>query len=146
MARRNQGRWARIGFWMVGTPIDLGRGRLILHVDDDRDTNMLYASFLRRAGFRVADARTGVQGVERALELSPALILMDLVMPITDGFEATRRLKHHRRTLHIPILILTAHAYQGPIRMAEQAGANGFLLKPVVRETLIDKIDELLAA
>jgi len=100
--------------------------------------------YLRRAGFRVAQASSGVEGVERAIELSPHLILMDLVMPVTDGFEATRRLKRIRKTHHIPILVVTAHAYQGPIRLAEEAGANGLLIKPVLREELLFKIDELL--
>lgn len=131
---------------MESKPIEPGRGRLILKVDDDRDENQLFAGYLRRAGYRVAVASTGVEGVERAIELRPHLILMDLVMPVTDGFEATRRLKHHPKTRHIPILVLTAHAYRGPIRLAEDAGADGLLVKPVMRDDLLRKIDELLAA
>ena len=131
---------------MDSKPIEPGRGRLILKVDDDRDENQLFAGYLRRAGYRVAIASTGVEGVERAIELRPHLILMDLVMPVTDGFEATRRLKHHPKTRHIPILVVTAHAYRGPIRLAEDAGADGFLLKPVMRDDLLRKIDELLSA
>jgi two-component system cell cycle response regulator DivK len=131
---------------MEGKLLEPGRGRLILQVDDDRDENQLFSAYLRRAGYRVAVASTGVEGVERAIELRPHLILMDLVMPVTDGFEATRRLKHHPKTRHIPILVITAHAYRGPIRLAEDAGADGLLVKPVMREDLLRKIDELLAS
>ncbi|WP_394829739.1 response regulator [Pendulispora albinea] len=124
--------------------LDVGRGRLVLHVDDDRDQQQLYTTYLRRAGFRVAQANTGIQGVERAIELHPHLIVMDLLMPFTDGFEATRRLKRLRETHDIPILVITAHANQAPVRLAEEAGANALLVKPVLREELLGKIQAML--
>ena len=123
----------------------VGRGRLILHVEDDGDLRQLYSAFLRRAGFRVAGARNGVEGFERALELRPDLVMMDLAMPGTDGFEATRRLKKTARTSRIPVLILSAYGYRAHLHEAAAAGADAFLLKPVTSEELVRRVDELLS-
>jgi CheY-like chemotaxis protein len=117
---------------------------LILYVEDAPDVRGLYATYLRKAGLRVAEAANGVEGVERAIELQPALVLMDLQMPMVDGYEATRRLKKHPRTKHIPVVILSAHGYRGHIREASSCGCDEYLTKPVHGDELVRIVLDLL--
>jgi two-component system cell cycle response regulator DivK len=83
---------------------------LVLVVDDFQDNREMFAEFLSLSGFRVAEASTGVEAIDRAFELIPDVILMDLSLPELDGWEATRKLKGDPRTGHIPIVALTGHA------------------------------------
>src|SRR5436190_856415 len=86
-------------------------GQLILIIEDHPDIRGLYATYLRRAGFRVAEAGNGVEGVERAIAIRPDAVVMDLQMPCCDGYEATRRLKHHSRTKNVPVIVASAYGY-----------------------------------
>lgn len=117
---------------------------LVLYVEDAPDVRGLYATYLRNAGLRVAEATNGVEGVERAIELQPALILMDLQMPMVDGYEATRRLKKHPRTQHIPVVVLSAYGYRGHLREASSCGCDAYLTKPVHGYDLVKVVVELL--
>ena len=117
---------------------------LVLYVEDAPDVRGLYATYLRKAGMRVAEATNGVEGVERAIELQPALILMDLQMPMVDGYEATRRLRKHPRTKHIPVVVLSAHGYRGHIREAAACGCHEYLTKPVHGYDLVKVVIDLL--
>jgi CheY-like chemotaxis protein len=84
----------------------------------------MYAHYLCMKGFRVSKARDGTEGVERALDLQPDLILMDLWLPRMSGWEATQRLKLDERTKHIPVLVVTGHSSAPPLE------CDGLLTKP----------------
>ncbi len=101
--------------------------RLILYVEDNLDIRSAYATILRRAGFRVAEAGDGAEGFQRALELAPDLVLMDLALPGVDGYEASARLKQHPETRHIPIIALSAHAFDE----ARAHHCDGYIAKPL---------------
>jgi CheY-like chemotaxis protein len=119
---------------------------LVLYVEDSADIRGAYSTFLRRAGFRVAEAADGVEGVERAIELQPDLIVMDLALPVVDGCEATRRLKNNPRTKDIPVLALTAHGYRAHMVAAHDAGCDEYLIKPVSGRDLVQRVMEMIAA
>src|SRR4029078_8904197 len=76
---------------------------LVLVVEDYQDAREMYCAYLQFSGYRVAEATNGIEAIEKALELMPDIILMDLALPKMDGWEATRRLKSDERTRHIPI-------------------------------------------
>ena len=98
------------------------------------------------SGFRVVEASNGAEAVEKALELTPDLILMDLSLPGMDGWEATRRLKADRRTKHIPVVALTGHALSGFWDMAKKAGCDAFVTKPCLPDRLVGEVRRLLAS
>ncbi len=105
-------------------------GPLVLVVEDYQDAREMYAAYLQFSGYRVAEASNGLEAVEKARELLPAIILMDLALPKMDGWEATRLLKADERTRHIPIVALTGHALAGHAEGARQAGCDAFVTKP----------------
>ena len=86
---------------------------LVLLIDDVDDNSDMYAQFLEFEGYQVATAINGAQGIDKARALSPMVIIMDLSMPVLDGWNATRELKSDDATRHIPIIVLTAHAMKG---------------------------------
>jgi two-component system, cell cycle response regulator DivK len=96
-----------------------------------------------RAGFSVVIAADGAQAVTMAAAEQPNLILMDLSLPVLDGWEATRRIKAAPETRHIPVIALTAHAMAGDREKAIAAGCNDFDTKPVDMPRLLDKIQAL---
>jgi CheY-like chemotaxis protein len=100
---------------------------------------------LTRAGFEVAVASDGEQGVAKAASEAPDLILMDLRLPVLDGWEATRRLKGAPETRPIPIIALSAHAMEGDRAKAIAAGCDDYDTKPVDFPRLLAKIQALLA-
>jgi two-component system cell cycle response regulator DivK len=121
-------------------------GQLVLVVDDYQDARELYAQCFTLAGFRVAEASSGAEAVEKALELAPDIILMDLSLPVMDGWEATRRLKAAGQTKHIPVVALTSHALAGFADSAKQAGCDAFVTKPCLPDRLVDEVRRLLAS
>jgi two-component system cell cycle response regulator DivK len=118
---------------------------LVLLVEDDREGRMLYADWLAQAGFRVAEAHNGLQALERALDLIPAVIVTDLNIPGIDGYELTRRLRSDPRTSGIPILAVTGYApfTQDPSR-ADRAGCDAILSKPCSPEDLESTVKILI--
>jgi CheY-like chemotaxis protein len=116
----------------------------ILYVEDNDDNVYMLAGRLRRRGFEVIVAPDGEQGVALARAEAPALILMDLGLPILDGWEATRRLKAAPETCDIPIIALSAHAMAGDRERAIAAGCDDFDSKPIEFARLLDKIRALL--
>lgn len=104
---------------------------LVLLVEDDREGRLLFAEWLRDAGFRVESAHNGLQALERALETRPDAILTDLNIPGIDGYELTRRIKADTRTAGIPVLAVTGYSpfAQDPSR-ADRAGCDAVLPKP----------------
>lgn len=118
---------------------------LVLVVDDYQDAREMYAEYLEFSGFRVAEARNGLEALERAFELLPDVILMDLSLPVMDGWEATRRLKGDERTRDIPVVALTGHALAGHSEGARQAGCDAFVTKPCLPEALVTEVRRMLA-
>jgi two-component system cell cycle response regulator DivK len=112
----------------------------ILYVEDNEDNVYMLARRLRRHGFEVMVARDGAQGVEAARRERPDLVLMDLGLPVLDGWEATRRLKEAVETRAIPVVALSAHAMAGERERALEAGCDDYDTKPVDLERLLAKI------
>ena len=117
----------------------------ILYVEDNDDNVYMLRGRLTRAGFEVAVATDGLQGVAMAASEAPDLILMDLSLPVLDGWEATRRLKSAPDTRPIPIIALSAHAMEGDRAKAIAAGCDDYDIKPVDLPRLLGKIRTLLA-
>ena len=117
----------------------------ILYVEDNDDNVYMLRGRLTRAGFAVVVAGDGAQGVAMAAAEAPALILMDLSLPVLDGWEATRRLKASAETGSIPVIALSAHAMEGERARALAAGCDDFDTKPVDFARLLEKIRTLLA-
>ena len=116
----------------------------ILYVEDNEDNIYMLKSRLQRRGYDVVVAMDGEQAVEMALAEEPSLIIMDLSLPNVDGWEATRRLKANEKTMHIPVVALSAHAMVGDREMALDAGCDDYDTKPVEFERLLDKMRALL--
>ena len=115
----------------------------ILYVEDNDDNIYMLERRLKRAGFDVVIARDGAQGVAMALTEQPALILMDLGLPVLDGSEATRQIKAAPETKHIPVIALTSNAMTGDREKALAAGCDDFDTKPVELSRLLEKIRAL---
>ena len=116
----------------------------ILYVEDNDDNVYMLRGRLTRAGFEVAVATDGAQGVAMAASEAPDLILMDLSLPVLDGWEATRRLKGTPDTRPIPIIALSAHAMEGDRAKALAAGCDDYDTKPIDLPRLLGKIRALL--
>ena len=116
----------------------------ILYVEDNEDNIYVVKNRLGRAGFTVLVATDGEQGVSMAAAERPDLILMDLRLPVLDGWEATRRIKAQPETRDIPIIALTAHAMTGDREKALEAGCDDFDTKPVEMPRLLEKVRALL--
>ena len=116
----------------------------ILLVEDNEMNRDMLSRRLERKGYAVAIAVDGQQGVDMALADLPALILMDMSLPVIDGWTATRQLKADERTKHIPIIALTAHAMQGDEQKAKEAGCDDYDVKPIELERLLGKIQAQL--
>jgi CheY-like chemotaxis protein len=116
----------------------------ILYVEDNEDNVYMLKNRLTRRGFTVLIASDGAEGVSLAAMEQPELILMDLSLPVLDGWEATRRIKADPHTRHIPLIALTAHAMAGDREKALAVGCDDFDTKPVDFQRLLDKIRALL--
>jgi CheY-like chemotaxis protein len=117
--------------------------RILLVEDNEMNRDML-SRRLVRSGYEVVIAVQGDQGVELARTASPDLVLMDMSLPVLDGWEATRRLKGDPATREIPVIALTAHAMSGDREKAREAGCDDFDTKPVEYTRLVSKIEGLL--
>jgi two-component system, cell cycle response regulator DivK len=117
--------------------------RILLVEDNEMNRDMLSRRLIRK-GYDVVMAEDGQQGVDLAGSAAPDLILMDLSLPIIDGWEATRRLKAADATRAIPVIALTAHAMVGSQEQALAAGCDDFDTKPVDLPRLLGKIEALL--
>ena len=118
---------------------------LVLVVEDYQDAREMYAAYLQFSGYRVAEATNGIEAIEKANQLLPDIILMDLALPKMDGWEATRRLKLAEKTRHIPIVALTGPALAGHAEGARQAGCDSFVTKPCLPDALVAEIKRMLA-
>ena len=123
---------------------DDGGSATILLAEDHLDSREAMRALLEAHGFRVIEAANGREAVERALEERPDLVLMDIMMPEMDGFEATRVLRTQEGTRRVPIIAVTA--MDGAQRLSVQAGADDFIAKPIDTRGLMVKIRSWLAA
>jgi CheY-like chemotaxis protein len=117
----------------------------ILYVEDNEDNIYMLKNRLARKGYTVLVATDGAQGVAMATSEQPELILMDLSLPVLDGWEATRQIKAAEKTRHIPIIALSAHAMTGDREKALAAGCDDFDTKPVELARLIKKMEDVRA-
>ena len=118
----------------------------VLLVDDYPDAREMYSEYLQFSGFDVVEATNGMEALKSAVESSPDIILMDLSLPVMDGWEATRRLKADERTASIPVVALTGHALAGISEGAKRAGCDAFVTKPCLPEDLVKEIRRILDA
>jgi CheY-like chemotaxis protein len=118
--------------------------KILLIEDNEMNRDMLSRRLLRR-GYEVVVAVDGQEGVTKARAEAPALVLMDMSLPVLDGWEATRALRADPATRSIPVIALTAHAMAGDREKALAAGCDDFDTKPIELERLLGKIEALLA-
>jgi len=118
----------------------------ILLVEDNLDNRAIYRTILEFAGHRVVEAHNGEEGIRMAREVLPDLILMDVSIPIVDGWQATTILKGDPLTAAIPIVALTAHALPADRDRSLAAGCDGYLAKPVEPRVVAQTVERFLAA
>ena len=116
----------------------------IVYVEDDGDNVFVLTRRLGRRGYDVTVASDGAAGIETVRTLKPALVLMDMSLPVMDGWEATRRLKADPATRGIPVIGLSSHAMVGDREAALAAGCDDYETKPIEIERLLAKMQELL--
>lgn len=117
---------------------------MILVVDDFEDNRDMYAEYLTFSGYRVVVAANGQEALDRAFVETPDVVIMDLSLPVLDGWEATRRLKADARTKDVPVIALTGHALAGHSRGAKDAGCDGFIAKPCLPHALGEMVKQML--
>lgn len=123
---------------------EYGYNARILIVDDSRTVLHALKTTLEKAGFKTLLAPDGEKGIAVATAKQPDLILMDLVMPGINGFQATRVIRRDEATKHIPIIIISGNEQASEKFWGTRIGANGFLAKPISRENLFKAIGEVL--
>jgi len=116
----------------------------ILVVEDTEDNRRILRDLLTRAGFELIEAVDGESGVAMATAHRPDLILMDIQLPVFDGYEATRRIKANPETTHIPIIAVTSYALSGDESKAIAAGCNGYVAKPFSPRKILAMVQEFL--
>jgi CheY-like chemotaxis protein len=117
---------------------------LILVVDDFDDNRELYASTIAEAGYDVEQAKNGHEALEKIGTIRPAVIIMDLSMPVLDGWQATRAIKADPRTADIVVIAVTGHATNFGLQQAKDAGAEAVLTKPCLPADLLATIRALM--
>lgn len=135
-----------LGGYSEHGPMSQSSQPLVLVVDDYQDAREMYAEYLKASGFRVVEARTGLEAVAKARELLPDCILMDLSLPGIDGWEATRQLKADKQTTQIPVVAITGHASELASRDARAAGCTSYVLKPALPDAVVAEVRRALMA
>lgn len=118
----------------------------ILIVDDSPTETFAFTTALKESGYDVLTAVNGEEGVKIALREKPDLVLMDIVMPGLNGFQATRQLTRNSETSHIPVVIVTTKDQETDRVWGARQGARGYLVKPVDKKLLMSTIEQLLQA
>jgi len=118
----------------------------ILVVDDSPTETHIISSVLQKMGHKVSVAVNGKEGVDKATQLLPDLVLMDVVMPELNGFQATRQLTSKPETQHIPVIMVTTKDQKTDKMWAERQGAKGYITKPFNEAELIAEIKKFIAA
>jgi twitching motility two-component system response regulator PilH len=125
-------------------PQGAGRKATMLVVDDSPTEVHVFKKILERQGYTILVAKDGQEGIDVAKKSHPDLIVMDVVMPVLNGFQATRQLKHNADTADIPVIMVTTKDQQTDINWGMRQGANEYLVKPVAPAELLSKIRTLL--
>ena len=120
------------------------RTKRVLVVEDNENNIYLITFILQKNGYDFIEARDGAAGVELAFKEMPDLILMDMQLPVLDGYEATKRIKAMEETKDIPIIALTSFAMLGDKEKALNAGCDGYIEKPINPETIMAEIKKYL--
>ena len=116
----------------------------VLVVEDQEDNMQIMDDMVSSAGYEVIKAVTGDEGVAMAESHTPDLILMDVMLPGLDGYEATRRIKDNAALRHIPVIAITSYALDGEESSAEEAGCDAYFSKPVSPRVLLAKVREYI--
>jgi two-component system, cell cycle response regulator DivK len=116
----------------------------ILVVEDTLDNRQILRDLLTSAGYELVEATDGAAGVAAAIEHLPDLVLMDIQLPVLDGYEATRRIKAHAATAGIPVIAVTSYALSGDEVKARAAGCDGYVAKPYSPRRLLATVREFL--
>ncbi len=116
----------------------------ILIVEDIEDNRKLLRDLLGAEGYMLVEAQDGAEGVARAAEHKPDLILMDIQMPVMDGYEATRRIKTDPALKAIPIVAVTSYVLSGDADKARTAGCDGYIAKPYSARQMLAKVREII--
>jgi len=116
----------------------------ILVVEDTEDNRQILRDLLRMAGYDMIEAHDGAQGVAMAVEHRPDLILMDIQMPVMDGYEATRRIKAIPELKATPIVAVTSYALSGDEQKTRDAGCDAYIAKPYSPRQMLAKVREIL--
>lgn len=114
--------------------------RNILIVDDNADNRELAAKVLRDKGYATTEATTGEEALDKVARERPDLVLLDISLPVIDGYEVARRLKSSATFRHIPVIALTAHAMRGDREKALAAGCDGYIAKPISIRDLPEQV------
>jgi two-component system, cell cycle response regulator DivK len=116
----------------------------ILVVEDTEDNRQIMRDLLSSAGYDLVEAQDGAEGVAMAKSSRPDLILMDIQLPVLDGYEATRRIKADPAISHIPVIAVTSYALSGDEAKTRAAGCDGYVAKPFSPRQLLQKVREYL--
>lgn len=119
-------------------------GPLVLVADDDEDIRELVKFRLERSGYRVVEARDGAEALEQAIAKAPALAILDVMMPVLDGYEVTRRIREDPRTARLPVILLTARAQEADVARGFDVGADDYLRKPFSPQELGARVQAIL--
>ncbi|HET8654192.1 MAG TPA: response regulator [Longimicrobiaceae bacterium] len=120
--------------------------KTVLLVEDNEDNRTVYRTILEHFGYQVMEARNGEDGIRMARENRPDLILMDISIPVIDGWEATKILKADESTAEIPIIALTAHALSTDRAKAEEVGCDGYLAKPCEPRRVVSEVEHFIGS
>ncbi len=120
------------------------KGITILHVEDNEDNRQIVRDLFQFKGYSVIEAIDGEEGIKKAKESKPHIILMDIQLPRMDGYQATRMIKSDPDLKEIPIIVITSYALSGDDQKAFDAGANDYLAKPYSPGKLLEKVEALV--
>ena len=118
--------------------------KTVLLVEDNEDNRIVYSTILQHFGYRVMEALNGEEGIAKARTEQPDLILMDISIPVIDGWEATQVLKRDPKTRRIPIIALTAHALASDREKALEVGCDSYLAKPCEPKTVVSEVERFI--
>jgi two-component system cell cycle response regulator DivK len=119
-------------------------GKTVLLVEDNEDNRIVYSTILQHFGYVVMEALNGEEGIAKARADHPDLILMDISIPVIDGWEATQVLKRDPETRGIPIIALTAHALASDREKAMEVGCDSYLAKPCEPKAVVSEVEKFI--
>ena len=116
----------------------------ILVIEDNEQNIYLVTFILEKHGYPVIQARDGHEGIELARQIRPALILLDIQLPVMDGYTVARTLRSYPDLAQIPVIAVTSHAMVGDRELALEAGCSGYIEKPIVPDTFMSQVEQYL--